>query len=157
MRGTYVEGLNSEDLFRLDVFEGSEYERQKVTVSLLPESMSADGQDTEASLPPRAASDADAEDSRQGTRMGTAEKVETETYIWTAGRAQLEETEWDFDEFVREKMWRWAGTVAPEINGDYEEVEEAVRRKEAGDCGNDPTRGRAIGGGFEGSVNGEPG
>ena len=35
VRGTYVESLNDGDMWRLDLFEGDEYVRQKVTVRLL--------------------------------------------------------------------------------------------------------------------------
>ena len=35
VRGTYVTGLTDGDIFRLDVFEGSDYERVPVKVSLL--------------------------------------------------------------------------------------------------------------------------
>lgn len=38
------------------------------------------------------------------------EKV-AQTYIWIAGEERLEKEEWDFDEFVREKMGRWVGGV----------------------------------------------
>ena len=41
--------------------------------------------------------------------LETGEEVEAETYVWIAGRARLEEEEWDFGEFVREKMGRWVG------------------------------------------------
>lgn len=35
MRGTYVSGLTDGDIFRLDAFEGDEYERIKVKVRLV--------------------------------------------------------------------------------------------------------------------------
>ncbi len=79
VRGTYVTGLTDGDIYRLDSFEGPEYNRQKVKVSVLKE----DGQ-TEG------------------------EEVEAETYVYIAGKDQLEDQEWDYDEFRLEKMHRWA-------------------------------------------------
>jgi Gamma-glutamyl cyclotransferase, AIG2-like len=35
VRGTYVDGLTTGDIWRLDTFEGDEYERRKVTVKIL--------------------------------------------------------------------------------------------------------------------------
>lgn len=80
VRGTFVTGLTDADIWRLDIFEGSEYERQKVDVKVLK------GEDAEE-----------------------WETVEAETYIWIAGEDQLEGGEWDFDEFKREKMRFWVG------------------------------------------------
>lgn len=40
------------------------------------------------------------------------EEVEAETYVWTADKAGLEDGEWDFGVFVREKMGRWVGASA---------------------------------------------
>jgi hypothetical protein len=38
--------------------------------------------------------------------------VEVEAYVWVAGNQRLEAREWDFGEFVREKMGRWVGREA---------------------------------------------
>lgn len=56
------------------------------------------------------------------------EEVDAESYIWIAGAGELESEEWDFAEFVRDKMSRWVGREAaetdegfagrPSINGD---------------------------------------
>lgn len=86
VRGILVTGLTPGDVYRLDTFEGSGYARRKVKVRAL----------------------AKAEDnSREGNVEG--EEVETEVYVWIAGRDMLEDGEWDFGEFVREKMAWWAG------------------------------------------------
>jgi hypothetical protein len=90
VRGTLVSGLTDGDIWRLDIFEGSEYARRKVRVKIL-------------------------DDAHGGVE---GEEVEAETYIWISGRHRLEDEEWDFDEFVREKMGRWVG-------GTQEEEEEA--------------------------------
>ena len=45
-------------------------------------------------------------------------EVEAETYVWVAGEGKLEEGEWDFEVFRREKMGRWVG-VADEYSGEW--------------------------------------
>lgn len=80
VRGTYVTGLTDSDIWRLDIFEGSEYERVKVKCSLI----------------------------KQGGE-GEEAMVEAETYLWIGGEEALEEREWDFAEFQREKMRFWVG------------------------------------------------
>lgn len=65
----------------LDMFEGSEYRRRKIKVMLLKPNNSKELVETE--------------------------KVETETYVFTAGRHHLEDEEWDYDEFRKEKLHRW--------------------------------------------------
>ncbi|KXT14077.1 hypothetical protein AC579_789 [Pseudocercospora musae] len=99
--GIYVTGLTDGDFWRLDIFEGSEYERRKVRC-----------------------------------RVDEEEK-ECQTYIWISPREELEETEWDFDEFKREKMQFWVGAERE----DYAEVDEAVANAEK-----DGTRGRGLNG-----------
>ncbi len=82
VRGTYVCGLTDDNIRLLDTFEGTEYERQRVRISLL-------------------AGD------EAGVENGEVEEVETETYIWVGGEDSLEEGEWDFSEFKREKLRDW--------------------------------------------------
>ncbi len=79
VRGTYVRGLTSDGQFRLDIFEGSQYERIRLRLNLL------DG---------------------KGNKR---EEIEAETYVWADDIGNLEEGEWDFEEFRREKMGRWVG------------------------------------------------
>ena len=118
---------------RLDIFEGSEYERKKVKVRLL-----------------RVAR----EDTVHGSHHGgdkkeeEEEEVETETYVWTASPAELEDGEWDFEEFVREKMWRWADP-GEDVDSGFADVGDAVGEVEG--VRRDPTGGRG-GGGFEREV-----
>ena len=45
-------------------------------------------------------------------------EVEAETYVWVAGGEGLEEGEWDFGEFQREKMGRWVGGTTEEYDGE---------------------------------------
>ena len=84
MRGTFVRGLTEGDIWRLDVFEGTEYERRKVRVKLL-----GDGNGSEVN------------------GVIDEEEVDTETYIWIAGEDALDDGEWDFEVFVKEKMGMW--------------------------------------------------
>lgn len=77
VRGTYVRGLTADDQWRLDLFEGSQYNRIKARPRLL------DGKESEG------------------------EEVETETYVWAEDESELEVREWDFEEFRKEKMRRW--------------------------------------------------
>lgn len=85
VRGIYVTGLSEGDIWRLDIFEGSEYSRKRVKVELLDGTFPDHGVEK------------------------LAMTVETETYIWIAGDHLLEEHEWDFDGFRRDKMWAWIG------------------------------------------------
>lgn len=84
VRGTYVRGLTDGDIWRLDIFEGPEYKREKVKIRVL---------------------DKVGNDVGQGNVEG--DQVEVETYIWIAGNEALEDCEWDFAEFKREKLRSW--------------------------------------------------
>ncbi len=86
VRGTYVRGLTEGDIWRLDIFEGDEYERRRVKVKTLKEV---------------------GDDKGRGNIEG--EEVEVETYVWIAGKGTLENGEWDLEEFRRENMHRWVG------------------------------------------------
>ena len=79
VRGTYVQGLTAEDQWRLDLFEGDQYDRVKVHPRLLDQ---------------------------EGT---STKEVEAETYVWRDAEVGLEQGEWDFEEFRRAKMGRWIG------------------------------------------------
>lgn len=99
VRGTYVRGLTDGDMWRLGIFEGAEYVRNKVKVRLLAQ----DGADHETTPVKE-----DILDSLDKCVEGEQE-VETDTYVFVAGDARLEEGEWNFAEFKRDKMKRWAG------------------------------------------------
>ncbi|KAF1996445.1 hypothetical protein P154DRAFT_498551 [Amniculicola lignicola CBS 123094] len=123
VRGTLVTGLTDGDIWRLDIFEGFEYKRQKVTVSVLegPEGALGGLEQKE-------------EDNVEG------EKVEAEVYVWVAGKERLEVEEWDFGVFVKEKMKRWVGAEAAEADEGFQEVDDAVAAL------SDPTGGRGTNG-----------
>jgi hypothetical protein len=55
--------------------------------------------------------------------------LKVQTYVWAAGTARLEPMIWQYDTFVKEKLWRWAGSGA-NANEDYREVDR--RRDMAG-------------------------
>lgn len=93
VRGTYVTGLTDNDIWRLDIFEGSQYERKNVKPKLLTQIGDENG---------------------QGNVEG--EEVEAETYVWLDEAGDLEDAEWDFGEFQREKMRYWVGS---EGEGEY--------------------------------------
>lgn len=101
VRGTLVEGLTDGDIWRLDIFEGSEYERQKVKVKVLQGQGTGDLSQKE-------------EENVEG------EVIEAEAYIWTAGAQRLEAEEWDFSEFVRDKMKRWVGKEGAEADEGFQ-------------------------------------
>ena len=89
VRGTYVTGLTDADIWRLDIFEGSEYRRDKVKARLLVKEGSDDA-------------------SGEGNEEG--EEVNAETYVWIAPASDLDDQEWDFAEFQRDKMRFWVGS-----------------------------------------------
>ena len=80
MRGTYVRGLTSGHQKRLDLFEGDQYERVRLRLNLLDE------------------------------KGNKGEEKEAETYVWADDVRDLEDGEWDFEVFKREKMIRWVGS-----------------------------------------------
>ncbi|KAH7067884.1 AIG2-like family-domain-containing protein [Paraphoma chrysanthemicola] len=139
VRGTLVTGLTDGDIWRLDIFEGSEYQRRKVQVRVLEPPSKSKNEDQEEGMgdltqPP--------EDNIEG------EQVEAETYIWIAGAAHLEPQEWDFAEFVRDKMRRWVGREAAETDEGFQEVDDAVAALQ------DPTGGRGVNGGITRQLDG---
>ena len=123
VRGTLVCGLTDGDMWRLDVFEGSEYARQTVSARVIA---SAAAQEDHANEPSQ--------------KDLQAEAVEAETYVWIGPLHGLESREWDFEEFERDKMWRWAGQSA-NAEGEFDEVDDAVRQQEGE---HDPTGGRGV-------------
>jgi gamma-glutamylcyclotransferase (GGCT)/AIG2-like uncharacterized protein YtfP len=101
VRGTLVEGLTDGDIWRLDIFEGSEYKRRKVQVRVL-ETKKGDNEMGDLS--------------QKEDENVEGEEVDAETYIWTAGANRLEQEEWDFAEFVKDKMKHWVGEEGAEAD-----------------------------------------
>lgn len=109
VRGMYVTGLTDAHMFHLDVFEGTEYERQAVKVRLLSKV---------------------GDDKGRGNVEG--EEVEGEVYVFN-NTTELEDREWDFEEFRTQKMKKWtredygfedSDRFSPQI--DNEDVKEAA-------------------------------
>jgi gamma-glutamylcyclotransferase (GGCT)/AIG2-like uncharacterized protein YtfP len=154
VRGTVVQGLTQEDIWRLDTFEGDEYARRRITVKVLPEEDGEKVPDPETARSSVMKGDSGSTHHITGSSLDAAEELPAETYIWIAGEHRLEDEEWDFDEFVREKMWRWAPSEMVEIDraGDVDEDEgfEDVRRAVEVRDKQAPTGGRVFGGSFEG-------
>jgi hypothetical protein len=107
VRGTLVQGLTDGDIWRLDIFEGSEYARRKVHVRVLEHKPDAGGHDPD-----------DASGKEDDNVEGP--DIEAETYVWIAGAHRLESEEWDFAEFVREKMKRWVGKEAADMDEGFQ-------------------------------------
>jgi Gamma-glutamyl cyclotransferase, AIG2-like len=126
VRGTLVTGLTDGDVWRLDVFEGDEYERRNVAARIISDKTAQK----------------DLHHEPRDDQLGPDE-IEAQTYVWVGSRDGLDEEQWDFEEFVREKMWRWAGEGA-DAEGEYNEVDEAVEAQKS--AGHDPTRGRSVNG-----------
>ena len=85
--GTIVTGLSDADVFRLDLFEGDQYDRKQVKAFLLESEAKPDGK-----VQPMSGG------------------VEVMTYVFkTKYRDALEDGEWDFEEFRREKLGFWIG------------------------------------------------
>lgn len=89
----YVTGLTDANMYHLDQFEGSEYDRKTVKVRLL----SKVGDD-------------------KGNGNVEGEEVECEVYVFN-NPGELEDREWDFHEFRTQKMknGREKTTVSPRV------------------------------------------
>ena len=139
VRGSLVTGLLDEDMRRLDIFEGDQYERKKVKVLVLKDTSLDEVID---------------EDDLGSITVGEAE---AETYVWIDPREDLEEEEWDFEEFRREKMWAWVGEAERPWNAQnggadgvvvdegFADVDRDVAERER-ERKNDPTGGRGVNG-----------
>lgn len=158
-------GLTDRDVAKLDLFEGDEYERRAVKVKLLPASVEDGGGVPEplayggiTPVVPRHTSSAPSSTQVNGTNehprgsevTGVDETVEgeewatTQTYIWTAPASDLEEAEWDFEHFRREKLHLWAGS---EVGDSGMEAADKLERDAARNGQADSTRGRGVQGG----------
>ena len=129
VRGSIVTGLTQGDVYRLDIFEGDQYERKKVKVKVLK-------------------SVGLGEELQKGeSKEHTSEEVEAETYIWRDGASGLEDSEWDFEEFRKEKMRFWLGEgSSDESNVDVDEGFADVDNAVAAEKSIDHTGGRGMNG-----------
>lgn len=83
VRGMYVTGLTKNNVLRLDLFEGNEYDRSKVKVRLL----SKVGND-------------------KGEGNVEGDEVDCQVYVFKEPE-DLEDAEWDFQNFRKNKMKKW--------------------------------------------------
>jgi hypothetical protein len=110
--GILVTGLTEGDIHRLDKFEGPEYMHRKVTVRTL-----RTVKDAEAGEARDTPNDGDEDhlkdvlDVASAENMSTSEgeEVDAMTYEWIGGTSRLEEAEWDFETFKKERMAWWVG------------------------------------------------
>ncbi|KAJ5795195.1 hypothetical protein N7457_001794 [Penicillium paradoxum] len=105
--GTLVSGLTDGDIHRLDRFEGSEYEKKPVVVRTLQGSLDHGSNQTGASASETQLRDVLNAVNPKGADEG--EEVAAVAYVYTAGRDMLEDAEWDFESFKRDKMAWWIG------------------------------------------------
>lgn len=115
--GTLVTGLTNTDIQKLDLFEGSEYEKQIVSVRVLREGDAIGGRREESAAKSEeghvrdvldAVSTSTSTSSGTGIGTGTAgEEVQALTYVYIAGEDQLEDGFWDFEDFKKEKLGKW--------------------------------------------------
>lgn len=113
VRGSVVSGLTEGDLYRLDIFEGSQYSRKVVKVQVLK--------------------DVGLDEAAEEGKTEVLEEVEAQTYVWEEGEDTLEPQEWDFEEFKRDKMRAWMGMVEDEgveMDEGFADVDRAVAQQE---------------------------
>jgi len=138
VRGSFVTGLNKQDIRRLDIFEGSSYKRDLVKVQVL--------KDVELDQ-------AAPEGNEQAPEV--AEEVEAQTYVWLEDPGEtLEPEEWDFEAFKRDKMRAWMGIAedpdsSVEVDEGFADVDAAAatwaeqeQKRDQGNKNHDPMGGR---------------
>lgn len=141
VRGTLVTGLTEGDIHRLDIFEGSQYCRESVTVQVLQPDVGLD----------------ERVDDAETAALVVGEAV-AQTYMWRDGEETLEAQEWDFEVFKKEKMRAWMGlaetaTGQSEVDEGFADVDRAVkeeeeeqRRRREDKTSHDPMGGRGVNG-----------
>lgn len=111
--GTLVSGLTDGDIWRLDNFEGPDYEKRTVKVRAL---RSAVGNDDDENSPSKAEQSIhDVLDAARAQLADEGEEVEAMTYVWIGGEEALEDREWDFETFKREKLHWWVDADMSEL------------------------------------------
>lgn len=115
--GVVVTGLTEGDVLRLDVFEGTMYEKRAVKVRVPKSSSSSssssskdDNNEDDKSLQKGLDQAAHLTGKQEEDEM---EEVEATTYVWTDPEQDLDMgAEWDFESFKRDKLTWWI--TAPE-------------------------------------------
>lgn len=107
--GVVVTGLTEGDVLRLDVFEGTMYEKRSVKVKV-PKRKGAPEDEDDKSLQKGLDHTAHLTGKQEEDEM---EEVEATTYVWTDPEEDLDMgAEWDFESFKRDKLTWWI--TAPE-------------------------------------------
>lgn len=175
VRGSVVSGLTDGDVYRLDIFEGSQYEKGTVQVEVLEDGVGMFDAAPEGAEEGKAGRKEQEVAGKKGDEK-KRELVKAQTYVWSAPQDYLEAKEWDFEDFKARKMRAWMGDPADDVwsdHGDepaggwdkeqgevqvdsgFADVDEAVRRMEAekemekdkeGKEKRDPTGGRGVNG-----------
>jgi len=118
VRGNLVVGLSASDIACLDVFEGDEYNRNRVLVHPLgPLEPMNDASNYVVSVSNNSAP----------LHHELAKPVEADTYIWTAPTTLLVPELWSYEVFIRDCEWRWVGASEEDEREEYKEVD---RRRE---------------------------
>lgn len=105
--GTVVSGLTDGDIYRLDIFEGDEYVKQSVRVRVLRNAPSVGGRREESTAKKGDEHLRDTLDKAEAEMASEEEEVDAVAYVWAAGEDRLEDGEWDFESFKRDRMSWW--------------------------------------------------
>ncbi|KAH8702131.1 putative disease resistance protein Aig2 [Talaromyces proteolyticus] len=113
--GTIVTGITEGDIYRLDRFEGSEYEKCSVRVKVLRGAAQTKcGEEGDGSLQHALEKTANAGCDESAFRE--MEEVEAMTYVWKDGKERLDvDQEWDYEHFKKEKMQWWVEADESEL------------------------------------------
>ncbi|KAG8895667.1 hypothetical protein FRC01_012262 [Tulasnella sp. 417] len=96
VRGVVVKGLTSKDIESLDFFEGDQYSRDEVLCALITEFKRLSAVDTQQLL------------AKSGTLPSpSSATVPTFVYRWNDPLKRLSSETWNYDQFLKEKLWRW--------------------------------------------------
>lgn len=107
--GVVVTGLTEGDVLRLDIFEGTMYEKRDVKVKV-PKRSDKDNED-DKSLQKGLDQTAHLTGTQQ--EEDEMEEVDATTYVWTDPEEDLDMgSEWDFESFKKDKLQWWI--TAPE-------------------------------------------
>ncbi|GLI75001.1 hypothetical protein PoHVEF18_003251 [Penicillium ochrochloron] len=111
--GVLVYGLTDGDIYRLDKYEGTEYVKETVNVRTLRTSVQDGGDGGEEKVEVKeVSSETQLRDMLRAAGSNVAnegDEVVAATYVWIAGKERLEEEEWDFETFRRDKLAWWVG------------------------------------------------
>lgn len=113
--GTLVTNLTASDVERLDSFEGSDYIKKPVTVRLLQESFSMGGRQESSVAKPAEGHIRDVLDAARAEVADEGEEVEALTYVFIGGEDNLEDKEWDFEAFKKDRLAWWVGADEREL------------------------------------------